>query len=107
MATLINLESDLTVCGRVGTADRALAAIKRMKPDLVVTDLNMPGKSGLELIREISDLNSELPVVAVSVHDDVSHAQRALRAGAKAYVAKSAGGEKLVRTIRRVIRRWD
>lgn len=107
MATLINLEPDLTVCGRAGTASRALAAIKRIKPDLVLTDLNMPGKSGLELIREIRDLYPELPVVVISIHDEVFHVQQALRAGAKAYVAKSAGGEELLRAIRRVIRRRD
>src|SRR5262245_41588989 len=77
MATLINLEPDLTVCGRAVTASRALAAIKRVKPDLVLTDLNMPGKSGLELMHEIRDLYSELPVVVISIHDEVFHAQQA------------------------------
>jgi DNA-binding NarL/FixJ family response regulator len=103
LVTLINQESDLAVCGKAANANRALAALSKLKPDLVVTDLNMPGKSGLNLIRDLKQLYPEVPVIVISVHEAVSHAERALRAGAEAYVSKSDGGEKLVAAIHWVL----
>lgn len=102
MATLINQEPGLVVCGTAATVNRAITAIKRTKPDLVIADLNMRGKGGLELIRELKSLSPDLPVLAISIYDEDTSARQVLRAGAKAYVSKTSGAEALLRAIRKV-----
>lgn len=96
-------EPGLAVCGAVATAEEALASIGKLHPDLVVTDLNLPGKSGLELIKDLAALHPGLPTVVLSMHDEEIYAERCLRAGARGYVMKSEGPEKLVAAIRQVL----
>jgi DNA-binding NarL/FixJ family response regulator len=103
IAQLIGQEHDLAVCGEVENAHRALAAVKTLKPDLVLADLAMPGKSGLELIRELKIQHPDVAVLVVSMHDESIYAERVLRAGGRGYLMKSAGGEKLIQAIRRVL----
>lgn len=105
VATLINQEPGLVVCGTAASANRAISAVKRTKPDLVIADLNLRGKSGLDLIRELKILSPDLLVLAISIYDKDRSARQALRAGAKAYVSKTSGGEALLRAIRRVTTR--
>ncbi len=96
-------EPGLSVCGAVGTAEEALSAIETLRPDLVVADLNLPGKSGLELIKDLVSLRPDLPVIALSMHDEEIYAERCLRAGGRGYVMKSEGPEELVAAIRQVL----
>jgi len=96
-------EPGLAVCGAVATAEEALASIEKLRPDLVVTDLNLPGKSGLELIKDLSVLQPGLLTIVLSMHEEEIYAERCLRAGAKGYVMKSEGPEKLVAAIRQVL----
>jgi DNA-binding NarL/FixJ family response regulator len=102
-AAVINRQSDLEVCGEADTVKRALAALKAVKPDLVLTDLTMPGGSGWEFIKEMKTRHPAIPVLVLSMHDKTLYAERALRAGAKGYVMKSAGGAELIRAIRRIL----
>jgi len=62
---LINHQPDLGVCGEAENAGQALDAVKASKPDLVLADITLPGKSGLELIKDIKAMHSELPVLVV------------------------------------------
>jgi DNA-binding NarL/FixJ family response regulator len=103
MAQLITGESDLTVCGQVGDVAQALTEIPRCQPDLLITDLTLPGKGGLELIKDVQALHPGLPVLVISMHDELLHAERALRAGARGYLMKEAGGEKMLLAIRHVL----
>ena len=103
VTTLINAEPDLSVVGQANTAEQALTEIPRCQPDVVVTDMTMPGKGGLEFIKDVKALYPELPVLVVSMHDEMLHAERALRAGARGYLMKEAGGEKLLEAIRKVL----
>lgn len=96
-------EPGLCVCGAVGTAEEALAALEKFAPDVVVTDLNLPGKSGLELIKDLAHRRPDLPVIALSMHDEEIYAERCLRAGGRGYVRKSEGPEKLAAAIRLVL----
>ena len=100
---LINHQPDLRVCGEAENAGQALDAVKASKPDLVLADITLPGKSGLELIKDIKAMRSELPVLVVSMHDESLYADRVLRAGARGYITKHEGGEKLMRAIRHVL----
>jgi DNA-binding NarL/FixJ family response regulator len=77
--------------------------IASSKPDLVVLDISLEGKSGLELIKDIQALHPEVPVLVMSMHDESLYAERVLRAGARGYVMKKAGGEAVLQAIRRVL----
>jgi len=99
---LINKQPDLEVCGEAANASEALSAISRCHPDVLVTDLSMPGRSGAELIKDALALRPRLSILVVSMHDERIHAERVLRAGARGYVMKEAGPEKMLTAIRQV-----
>ena len=103
LTQLINHEPDLIVCGEFDNASQAFTAIESLKPDLVLTDITMPGKSGLELIKDIQALKNGTPVLVMSMHDETIFAERVLRGGGRGYIMKSAGGEKLLQAIRHVL----
>jgi DNA-binding NarL/FixJ family response regulator len=103
MAQLIGQQPDLEVCGEAGNAEQALESVRALKPDLVLVDVTLPGKPGLELIKDITALHAQVLVLVVSMHDETLYAERALRAGARGYLMKSAGGEELVKAIRHVL----
>ncbi len=92
---------DLTVCCQAGTAEEALSEIPKCSPDLVITDMTMPGRGGLEFIKDVKAICPNLPVLVVSMHDEMLHAERALRAGARGYLMKEVDGEKMLEAIRR------
>ena len=85
------------------TAEQALDAVIRTKPDIVVTDITLSGKSGLELIRDIHAIAPAVRILVVSMHDERLFAERALRAGAHGYVTKQAKGQAIVEAIRRIL----
>ena len=103
LAQLINHESDLTVCGEAERSAEALDRITRLKPDLVIADISLPDRSGLELIKDIQSMRPGLPVLVVSMHDETLYAERVLRAGGRGYVMKQEGGKKLMEAIRQVL----
>lgn len=102
-ADLLNRELDLIVCGEAGTAREAMEAIAKLKPDLVLVDMALPDKDGLELIKDIQALHPELPVLAMSMQDESLYAARVLRAGGRGYVMKADGPERLAAAIRTVL----
>jgi DNA-binding NarL/FixJ family response regulator len=104
LATLIDRQPDLAVCGEAGNPAEAFHALEKTKPDLILTDLTMPGRSGLEFIKDLRAAEPELAILVVSMHDEAVHAERALRAGARGYIMKEAGGENLLNAIRQVLR---
>lgn len=104
LATLIDRQPDLTVCGEAGNPVEAFHTLEKTKPDLILTDLTMPGRSGLEFIKDLRAAEPELAILVVSMHDEAVHAERALRAGARGYIMKEAGGENLLAAIRQVLR---
>lgn len=99
----LNREPDFIVCGQAGSARETMEAIARLKPDLVVTDLTLPDKDGLELLKDIQALHPGLPTLVVSMHEETFYAPRVLRAGGRGYVMKSEGPEKVVAAIRTVL----
>lgn len=103
MAGWIEREPDLSVCAEADTAWKALDAVSKHKPDLVLTDITLPGKNGVELIKDLHAMRPELPVLVITMHDESLYAERALRAGARGYIMKHEGGDKLVHAIRRVL----
>lgn len=103
LAQLIDNEPDLKVAGEAGTAAEALDAILARPPDLVLLDISLPDKNGLELIKDLRALKPGLPVLVISMHDEAIYAERVLRAGGRGYLMKQEGGKKFLQAIRRVL----
>ena len=103
LAQLVGNESDLVVCGEAGDAHEAMAKIQLLKPDLVIADITLPGKNGLELIKDIQAQHQGLSVLIISMHDESLYAERVLRAGGRGYIMKQEGGKKLMAAIRQVL----
>ncbi|MFO1511979.1 MAG: response regulator transcription factor [Verrucomicrobiota bacterium] len=102
-ADLLSREQDLMVCGEAGTAREAMEAIAKLKPDIVLMDMALPDKEGLELIKDIQAIHPGLPVLAMSMQEESLYAARVLRAGGRGYVMKAEGPERLVAAIRTVL----
>jgi RNA polymerase sigma factor (sigma-70 family) len=104
VAELINQEPDLEVCSTASTANDGLAAVRKLKPDLVVVDITLPGKNGIEFIKDARAFDPDLRILVMSMHDESLYADRVLRAGGRGYIRKQEGGDKLIEAIRRVLR---
>jgi DNA-binding NarL/FixJ family response regulator len=104
LSQLINQEPDLVVSGEVPDAQSALELLKKLKPDLAIVDISLQGIDGIELIKNIRTRYGDLPVLVVSMHDELLFAERALRAGARGYIMKQEAIEKMMEAIRRVIK---
>lgn len=96
----LNREADLKVCGEADDLQPALAAIKALQPDLVLTDIQLKSSDGLQLIRELRRLYPNLPVVAMTMFDPIGCERAARTAGANGFALKQEGAEKLIATIR-------
>ena len=103
LAANIGRQADLEVCGEASNPAEAMDALARRHPDLMVTDMTMPGRSGLEFIKDVHAMMPELPVLVLSMHDEVLYAERALRAGARGYLMKDAGSAKVLAVIRLIL----
>jgi DNA-binding NarL/FixJ family response regulator len=103
LAQLVNHEPDLAACGEAGTAAQALNFIAARKPDLVLADISLPDKNGLELIKDIQVFHPGLPVLVFSMHDESLYAERVLRAGGRGYIMKQEGGKRLMQAIHQVL----
>jgi len=84
------------------SSDEALDACRRERPDLVILDLKLPGSSGLELLRRLVQLDKSVRILVLSMHSEPVYAARALQAGARGYISKSAAAEELVEAVRQV-----
>ena len=100
---MLDAQPDLSVCATATGTAEALIAFEREYPDLVVTDLTLAGRGGLDLIKDLRALHPEARILVCSMHDETLYAERALRAGAKGYVMKDADGPTFLAAIRRVL----
>lgn len=104
IAQLLNGEPDMTVCDEAESARQAISQVREHRPDLVLADLTMPGKDGLDLIRDLQAQHPNIPTLVISMHDETLYAERVLRAGGRGYIMKHEGGDKLLAAIRRVLK---
>lgn len=100
---LVSAESGLSVCGVAGSVQEALSLVESEGPDLIVTDLTLPGRNGLELIKDLVSLHPTLPILVLSMHDEMAYAERVLRAGGRGYVMKDTPPEELLQAIATVL----
>jgi len=103
LGRLINQENDLLVCAEAENAAKALEVLENRPVDLAVVDISMKGKTGIQLTEKIKQQFPNLPVLILSMHDELTYARRALRAGAKGYVVKHEAAEEIVTAIRNVL----
>jgi DNA-binding NarL/FixJ family response regulator len=104
VAEIIKHEPDLDVCGTATTADEGIEAVRKLKPDLILVDITLPGKNGIEFIKDARAMNPDLRILVMSMHDESLYVDRVLRAGGRGYIRKQEGGEKLIAALRRVVR---
>jgi DNA-binding NarL/FixJ family response regulator len=100
---LLSVQPDIAACCEAGSPEQAMAALSKKRPDLMLTDMTMPGRSGLDFIKDVLALYPALQILILSMHDEQLYAERALRAGARGYIMKEAGGEKLLAAVRHVL----
>ncbi|HTS17978.1 MAG TPA: response regulator transcription factor [Verrucomicrobiae bacterium] len=103
LAQLINHQTNLVVCGEAADATETLRAIETLNPDMAIVDLAMEGTHGMDLIKDIATRHEGLPVLVLSMHDEGLYAERAIHAGARGYVTKREGAEKIRQAIFRVL----
>jgi DNA-binding NarL/FixJ family response regulator len=99
---LLEEEDDFEVVGQAGDGNEVLALMDRLRPDVVVLDLMLPGLGGLEVLRELTRRWPEAHVVILSMHGNEAYVLEALRSGAGAYILKQSEAGELVRAIREV-----
>jgi DNA-binding NarL/FixJ family response regulator len=103
LRAVIDRAPDLEVCGQAGTAQQAMNAIQKLAPDLALVDITLPGKSGLELVKDLRATHPLLRILAISMHDESLYAERMLNAGASGYITKQQPPEELINAIRQVL----
>jgi DNA-binding NarL/FixJ family response regulator len=95
---------DFVVCGEAGDATGALSEIERASPDLILLDISLRGRSGLDLLKDLRARFSDIPVLVHSMHDETVFAERVFRAGARGYLMKQEAGDHLATALRTVLR---
>ena len=103
LTALINGQSDMLVCAEASDPATAQKLLPGCSADLVVADLAMPGRSGTELIKDLIALDSKHKILVLSMLDECFYGPRALRAGARGYVMKNAGGDSVLTAIRQLL----
>jgi DNA-binding NarL/FixJ family response regulator len=101
--SILQLEPDLEICGEAEDQEQALALVEREQPDLVLVDITLKNSSGLTLLKELQSRWPNILTLAVSMHDEFTYAVRCLKAGAKGYIMKQAGTERIRDAIRCVL----
>ncbi|HEY2324194.1 MAG TPA: response regulator transcription factor [Thermoanaerobaculia bacterium] len=96
--------TDIKVGGEARTGDEVLTEIRRGKWDVVILDLNLPDRAGLEVLSQIRAFAPHVPVLIFTMHKEPSYATRALKSGAAGYVSKDSARAHLVAAIRKVVR---
>ncbi len=103
LIALIDRQPDLRVCGQAADSASAFSALLREPAEVAVIDLALRGESGLELIKKLQTLAPPPRILVVSMHDESSYGERALRAGAMGYVMKHETTDKVIGAIRALV----
>ena len=91
------------ICGEAANGEQVLEQVKKQKWDLVILDVTMPGRSGVEILGELKRLQPKLPVLVLSMHPEDQYGKRMLRAGASGYMNKDVAPDELINAIRKVL----
>ena len=100
---IIQQEACLSVCGEADNCKQAMAMVEATKPHLVILDLTLRDSHGLELVKNLRDQHPKVLSLVFSMHEEILHAERAIRAGARGYVTKQESPAKILLAIRQVL----
>jgi DNA-binding NarL/FixJ family response regulator len=104
LVQILNSDPGIEVIGEAASGDEVLRMLRSVKADVVVLDITMPGRNGLETLKEIRELEPNLPVLILSMHPSDQYAVRVLRAGASGYLTKESAPGELVQAIKQSFR---
>lgn len=104
LRALIDGQSDMKSCGEAADANEAHVQVDQTNPDVVIVDISLPGNSGIDLIRDLKVRHPKLPMLVLSMHDEMLYAEQAMRAGARGYVMKQEPPERLIEGLRTVMK---
>ena len=96
-------ELESVVCGEAENAQQVLAQVQSQNWDLAIVDITMPGRSGLDVLRDLQRVRPGLPVLVLSMHPEDQYGKRVLKAGASGYMNKESAPEELIKAIRKVL----
>ncbi|MFN3694611.1 MAG: response regulator transcription factor, partial [Ignavibacterium sp.] len=96
-------EKDMTVWGEAENSETLMKLLEKDKWDIVILDINMPGRNGLEILKDIKLLYPDLPVLILSMFSEEQYGIRAIKAGASGYLKKVSAPDELVQAIRRIV----
>jgi len=96
-------ETDMRIIGEASNAMDAVKLIKELEPDVAILDISMPGKSGLDVLKDIKALKKHFRILILSMHPEDRFAIRALKAGASGYLTKESAPDELVKAIRTIL----
>lgn len=104
LKAVINQQPDMVACGEAATSAEALSRIDRCQPGILLVDLSLKDSNGLDLLKDLQIRWPNTPALVLSMHDEMFYAERALHAGARGFVAKEQGTERVIEAIRQVVR---
>jgi len=99
---IIDDSADMNIIAEASSGMEALELIWKNKYNLILLDISMPGKNGLQTLKEIKKYDNDLPVLMLSMHAEQQYAMRAIKAGASGYITKDAASVQLVEAIRKI-----
>ncbi|MEW5798562.1 MAG: response regulator transcription factor [Bacteroidota bacterium] len=99
---MLGEESDMKVIGEASSADDTLRLVRAHRCNVLLLDVTMPGKSGLDIIKDLKQIAPKMHILVLSMHPEAQFALRVLRAGGSGYLTKESAPEELVRAIRKV-----
>jgi two-component system response regulator NreC len=102
LRALLDAEDDMVVVGEASTGEEGIELVKRIKPDVVVMDLSMPGIGGMEATRQIAALGANTKVLVLTMHSEEEYVLAVLEAGGSGYVRKTSADQDLTHAIRTV-----
>lgn len=100
---IVGEEADMLVTGEASNSDEVIVKLKNHKFDIAVLDINMPGRSGLDILKDLRIQYPDLPVLVLSMYGEEQYGIRALKAGAAGYLKKVSAPEELVNAIRKIV----
>jgi len=99
---ILSTDPQLSVVAEAANGNEVLRALEHTKVDVLILDITMPGRNGLDVLKEIKRMKSSLPILVLSMHPEDQFAIRVLRAGADGYITKESAPEELVGALRKV-----
>lgn len=100
---ILSRELEGSICGEAGNAQQVLSEVQSQNWNLVILDVTMPGRSGLDILKDLKALRPDLPVLVLSMHPEDQLGRRVLKAGASGYMNKESAPEELIKAVRKVL----